>query len=107
MRYKSNVLRMGGPRPFVDRLINGRKSFIPYNWGRIYPSNNALDALAYTVSIEADDGFVVKIDLVDIKVTDPTLRKRYEEIRGRYTSSPIVAIKLDCRRFSNGLYSVG
>lgn len=70
-----------------------QKKFIPYNWGRIYPSNNAPDALAYTVSIEADDGFVVKIDLVDIKVTDPTLRKRYEEIRGRYTSSPIVAIK--------------
>lgn len=70
-----------------------QKKFIPYNWGRIYPSKNAPEALAYTVGIEADEGFVVKIDLVDIKVTDPSLRKRYKEIRGRYTSSPIVAIK--------------
>ena len=70
-----------------------QKKFIPYNWGRVYPSNNAPEGLAYTVGIDADLGFVVKIDLVDIKVDDPALRKKYEQIRGPLTSSPIVAIK--------------
>lgn len=70
-----------------------QKKFIPYNWARIYPSNNAPEGLAYTVGIEADLGFVVKIDLVDIKVDDAVLRKKYEQIRGPFTSSPIVAIK--------------
>ncbi len=70
-----------------------QKKFIPYNWGRVYPSNNAPEGLAYTVGIDADLGFVVKVDLVDIKVDDPALRKKYEQIRGPLTSSPIVAIK--------------
>ena len=70
-----------------------QKKFIPYNWARIYPSNSAPEGLAYTVGIDADLGFVVKIDLVDIKVDDPVLRKKYEQIRGPLKSSPIVAIK--------------
>lgn len=70
-----------------------QKKFTHYNWARIYPAQNAPDGLAYTVGIDADLGFVVKIDLVDIKVNDPALRKKYEQIRGPFTSSPIVAIK--------------
>lgn len=70
-----------------------QKKFIPYNWARIYPSNSAPEGLAYTVGIDADLGFVVKIDLVDIKVDDPVLRKKYEQIRGPLKSSPIAAIK--------------
>jgi 5-methylcytosine-specific restriction protein B len=70
-----------------------QKKFISYNWARIYPSSNSPESLAYTVGIEADLGFVVKIDIVDIKVDDPDLRKKYEQIRGPFTSSPIVAIK--------------
>jgi len=70
-----------------------QKKFTHYNWARIYPTQNAADGLAYTVGIDAELGFVVKIDLVDIKVNDPALRKKYEQIRGPLTSSPIVAIK--------------
>ena len=73
-----------------------QKKFIHYNWGRIYPSKNAPEGLAYTVGIDADLGFVVKIDLVDNKVDDPALRElreKYEQIRGPVRSSPIVAIK--------------
>jgi 5-methylcytosine-specific restriction protein B len=70
-----------------------KKKFTSYNWARIYPSKGAPKGLAYTVGIDADLGFVVKIDLVDIKVEDPALRNKYERIRGRVTSSPIVAIK--------------
>ena len=65
-----------------------QKKFTHYNWARIYPANNAPDGLAYTVGIDAELGFVVKIDLVDIKVNDPALRKKYEQIRGPLTSSP-------------------
>ena len=70
-----------------------QKKFIHYNWARIYPTQNAPEGLAYTVGIDAELGFVVKIDLVDIKVNDPALRKEYEQIRGPLTFSPIVAIK--------------
>lgn len=70
-----------------------QKKFTHYNWARIYPTQNAPEGLAYTVGIDAELGFVVKIDLVDIKVNDPALRKKYEQIRGPFTSSPIVAIK--------------
>lgn len=70
-----------------------QKKFTHYNWARIYPTQNAPDSLAYTVGIDAELGFVVKIDLVDIKINDPALRKKYEQIRGPITSSPIVAIK--------------
>lgn len=70
-----------------------QKKFTHYNWARIYPTQNAPEGLAYTVGIDAELGFVVKIDLVDIKVNDPALRKKYEQIRGPLTSSPIVAIK--------------
>lgn len=68
-----------------------QKKFTHYNWARIYPTQISPDGLAYTVGIDAELGFVVKIDLVDIKISDPTLRKKYEQIRGSYTSSPIVA----------------
>ena len=70
-----------------------QKKFIHYNWARIYPARNAPDGLAYTVGINSELGFVVKIDLVDSKVKDPALRKKLEQIRGSLTSSPIVAIK--------------
>ncbi|MNJ19661.1 5-methylcytosine-specific restriction enzyme B [compost metagenome] len=67
--------------------------FTAYNWARIYPEKNSHKGLAYTVGIEAELGFVVKIDLVDTQVDDPALRKQYEQIQGSFTSSPIVAIK--------------
>ena len=59
----------------------------------VYPSKSAPDSLAYSVGIDAELGFVVKMDLIDIKANDPVLRKKYEQIRGSFTSSPIVAIK--------------
>src|SRR5215212_3886319 len=50
-------------------------SFLPYNWARIYPSTEAPEELAYTVGIDAESGFAVKIDTVQ---ADPALRARYE-----------------------------
>jgi 5-methylcytosine-specific restriction protein B len=69
-----------------------QKKFIPYNWGRIYPSAESPKELAYTVGIDAALGFVVKIDVVDTQTEDSELRPKYEAIRGRLTASPIVAV---------------
>lgn len=69
-----------------------QKKFIPYNWGRIYPSSESPKELAYTVGIDAVLGFVVKIDVVDTQTEDSELRPKYEAIRGPFTASPIVAV---------------
>ncbi|SEC38027.1 restriction endonuclease [Pseudomonas marginalis] len=68
------------------------RKFVAYNWSRIYPYADAPLELAYTVGIDAVDGFFVKIDLVDAKLDDASLRRRYDEIRGPYHDSPIVAL---------------
>lgn len=72
------------------RPTSQANSFLPYNWARIYPSQDAPKKLAYTVGIEADNGFVVKIDTVQ---ADPALCAQYESLRGPFSNqSPIVAI---------------
>lgn len=65
-------------------------SFFHYNWARIYPAADSPEELAYTVGLDADEGFVVKIDT---NQAEPGLRRRYEELRGPYNGqSPIVAM---------------
>lgn len=72
------------------RPTSQANSFLHYNWARIYPSPDSPEELAYTVGIDAEAGFVVKIDTVQ---ADPALRARYEELRGPFNSrSPIIAI---------------
>jgi 5-methylcytosine-specific restriction protein B len=72
------------------RPTSQANSFLPYNWARIYPSAESPEDLAYTVGIDADAGFVVKIDTVQ---ADPALRARYEKVRGGFNSgSPIVSV---------------
>ncbi len=69
-----------------------QKKFVPYNWGRIYPSSESPPELAYTVGIDAALGFVVKIDVVDTQTEDAALRTKFDAIRGPFTASPIVAV---------------
>lgn len=71
---------------------NQGQNFLGYNWAKIYPSSEAPKELAYTVGIDAEVGFVVKIDLVDTQTEDADLRPKYEEIRGPFMASPIVAV---------------
>lgn len=82
-----------GEAKTICRPTDQSGKFKAYNWGRIYPEQEAHKGLAYTVGIDADLGFFVKIDLIDSKVKDSELRRKYEQIRGSITSSPIVAIK--------------
>lgn len=70
-----------------------QKRFTHYNWARVYPSRQSPEGLAYTVGIDSELGFVVKIDLIDLRTEDSSLRPKYEQIRGPITASPIVAIK--------------
>jgi 5-methylcytosine-specific restriction protein B len=89
---QQSLFPMGWSRTVRKPIDQWQKKFIPYNWGRIYPYPDAPEELAYTVGIDADLGFVVKIDVVDTQTEDPTLRPRYEAIRGPMTASPIVAV---------------
>src|SRR5665213_2479203 len=73
------------------RPTSQANKFLPYNWARIYPSPSAPEELAYTVGIDAVDGFVVKIDTVKLVDGSP-YRQAYLALRGdHYNSSPIAA----------------
>lgn len=84
---------------FSDGHVNIRKrptnqanNFFPYNWAKIYPSQNAPKQLAYTVGIDADIGFIVKIDTVGLDDSSG-VRLQYLKLRGDLNNqSPIVAI---------------
>jgi 5-methylcytosine-specific restriction protein B len=83
---------MGHSKTIRRPVDQWHKKFIPYNWGRIYPSAESPKELAYTVGIDAVLGFFVKIDVVDTQAEDSALRPRYEAIRGPLEVSPIVAV---------------
>lgn len=74
------------------RPTSQANSFLPYNWARIYPATDSPKELAYTVGIEADEGFVVKIDTVGLDDGAPA-RRDYLALRGQFNNmSPIVAM---------------
>lgn len=73
------------------RPTSQANTFLPYNWARIYPTVDAPKNLAYTVGINADQWFVVKMDTVGLIDGDP-VRSAYLALRGADDSaSPIVA----------------
>jgi len=85
-----NILFPGGKASVRKRPTSQANKFVPYNWARIYPNKTAPAKLAYTIGIDADDGFVVKIDTVQ---ADQPLRKKYEALREvDGNESPIVAV---------------
>jgi 5-methylcytosine-specific restriction enzyme B len=72
------------------RPTSQANTFLPYNWAKIYPAPNSPRELAYTVGIEAGEGFVVKIDTVSLEDGNP-VRRAYEGLRGVFdAASPIV-----------------
>lgn len=87
---KSTLFPDGG----VDvrrRPTNQGNNFAGYNWARIYPTKDSPEGLAYTVGIDADQTFVVKIDTVQLSEQHPD-RIAYAKIRGAYNdTSPIVS----------------
>lgn len=78
-----------------QRPTNQQNNFLSYNWARIFPNESAPRVLAYTVGIDYQNGFVIKIDLIDSRINNAerdALREQYKAIRGKYSDSPIVAI---------------
>ena len=66
-------------------------SFFPYNWARMYPATNSPKELAYTVGIDAANGFIVKIDTVGLDDNSP-MRLAYLALRDHSENgSPFVA----------------
>lgn len=73
------------------RPTNQGNNFAGYNWAKIYPSPEAPRELAYTVGIDAEAGFVVKIDTVGLDDSNAT-RRAYLGLRGAYdNTAPFVA----------------
>lgn len=65
--------------------------FAAYNWARVYPSPESPREVAYTVGIEAEGNFVVKIDTVGLNDSD-AIRQAYLALRGPYdNAAPFVA----------------
>jgi 5-methylcytosine-specific restriction protein B len=77
----------------VRRPINQGGNFQEYLWVKIYPTLISLNnkILAYTLSIDTEDQYVIKIDTVGLG-DNHELRKKYTDFRGDYFKSEIVKI---------------
>lgn len=74
------------------RPTSQANTFLSYNWARIYPAADSPKELAYTVGINTDGGFVVKIDTVGLDEGAAVLRE-YLSLRGSFdNASPMVAM---------------
>ncbi|WP_223590011.1 McrB family protein [Pseudomonas sp. A-R-19] len=91
-RLKAELFPMGRVE-IRKRPTNQGNNFAGYNWAKLYPSSEAPKELAYTVGIEANDGFVVKIDTVGLDELDVT-RRAYLTLRGAYNNSSPFVTKL-------------
>jgi 5-methylcytosine-specific restriction protein B len=80
----------GPPPEVLKKPTNQANNFLAYNWAKVYPSRNAPKQLAYTVGIDVNAGFVVKIDTVGLSDDDPK-RAAYLKLRGDFNGSSIVA----------------
>lgn len=63
----------------LSRPTDMAQKFKPYTWVRIYPRKSAPKELAYTVGIDSDREFCIKIDTVQINGTET--RRHYDELR--------------------------
>lgn len=77
----------------IQKPTNQANNFEQYHWAKIFPDKQTAVSglLAYTVTIDTDEQFVIKIDTVGLSEADER-RQTYLQIRGEYTRSPIVKI---------------
>jgi 5-methylcytosine-specific restriction protein B len=77
----------------VRRRPTNQGNYFPgYTWAKIYPNMNSSEKVAYTVGLDANNGYIVKIDTVGINDNDG-IRKEYLKLRGNINNSPFVAIQ--------------
>jgi len=74
------------------RPTNRANRFEEYQWSKIYPDkrSSSVKILAFTVGIDTDSQFIVKIDTVGQGANE--LQQVYEQIRGDFYNSSIVKI---------------
>ena len=77
----------------IKRPTSQGNKFLNYNWARIYPDPNAPKYLAYTVGINASNGFQTKIDTVHLRENGP-VRRAYLALRGNFDSSSTIVAML-------------
>lgn len=75
----------------LKKPTNQANKFEEYQWAKIYPAENSPKELAFTIGIDTDEQFVIKIDTVRLQDWDER-RKKYFAIRGDYLNSEIVKI---------------
>ncbi|MEA3354016.1 MAG: AAA family ATPase, partial [Campylobacterota bacterium] len=85
-----NNIFSAGKMKIVKKPTNQAQKYKGYTWARLYPNKNDNESLAFTVGIEGNDGFIVKIDTVN---ASKSLREAYEKLRGDFHRSEIVKIK--------------
>lgn len=75
------------------RPTNQANKFEFYHWAKIYPDKVSYEygALSFTVHIDTDNQFVIKIDTVGLADNDER-RQEYIKLRGDFNNSKIVKI---------------
>lgn len=73
------------------RPTNQANKFEEYQWAKIYPDKASLQyaALAFTIGIDTDYRFTIKIDTISLPEAD-SRRQAYLQLRGDYVNSAIV-----------------
>ena len=69
--------------------------FLNHTWARVYPSQGSPRWIAYTVGINTDHGYIVKIDLVNTQIDEQhkdRMRVAYNKKYGAFDRSPIAAV---------------
>ena len=95
VNYWANQLQQtvfpNGSVRIVQKPTNQANEFESYQWAKIYPDKPSADykALAYTVSINTNNQFTVKIDTVGLNEADER-RQKYFGVRGDFNKSEIV-----------------
>lgn len=83
----------GGDVQIRRRPTNQANNFFRYNWARIYPKkiSECPKEIAFTVGLNSEWGFQLKIDTVHIEESS-ALRQKYLALRGDFENSHIVKL---------------
>jgi 5-methylcytosine-specific restriction protein B len=83
----------GGEVQIRRRPTNQANNFFRYNWARIYPKKipECPREIAFTVGLNCDKGFQLKIDTVHLK-EGSALRQKYLALLGEFENSHIVKL---------------
>jgi hypothetical protein len=82
-----------GSTKIIQKPTNQANKFEHYHWSKIYPDkiSEGIKILAFTIAIDAQDGFVIKIDTVGLRDNDKR-RMQYFSMRGDYRNSGIIKL---------------